>query len=80
MSAFEWLGLLDDRTAFKVNPKAATALDTLCALLEQKLTYGPDERDMVCLHHIFGVRTRDGKEVGDVLCCSAIIREIMKIF
>ena len=36
-------------------------LDTLCATLEEKMMYGPDERDMVMLQHRFGIEYADGK-------------------
>jgi saccharopine dehydrogenase (NADP+, L-glutamate forming) len=38
-------------------------LDTLCATLEEKMMYGPGERDMVMLQHRFEVELKDGKKV-----------------
>lgn len=45
------LGLFSDE---KITP-GGNPLDTLCALLEQKLQYGPGERDLVFLQHLFEV-------------------------
>jgi saccharopine dehydrogenase-like NADP-dependent oxidoreductase len=36
-------------------------LDAFCSLLESKLEYGPHERDMVIMHHVFGYLNREGK-------------------
>lgn len=45
------LGLFSDE---KITPRGKP-LDTLCAILEQKLQYGPGERDLVFLQHLFEV-------------------------
>ncbi len=60
--AFEWLGLISDRTPLLQN--APSLLDALCGLLESKLKYAQGERDMICLHHSFGVETAQGEKVG----------------
>lgn len=39
------------------------ALDTLCATLEAKMQYGPNERDLVMLQHKFEIELVDGKRV-----------------
>ena len=56
-AAFEWLGMFSDQSL--ANNK--TSLDALCALLEARLKYEIDERDMVCLFHQFDITKRDGQ-------------------
>jgi saccharopine dehydrogenase (NADP+, L-glutamate forming) len=53
---FKWLGLLSSKTL----EQKGTLLDALCADLEQKMAYGPGERDMVMLQHKFTVKTAAG--------------------
>ena len=36
--------------------------DAFCSLLQEKLVYAPGERDMVIMHHIFGIEWKDGKK------------------
>jgi saccharopine dehydrogenase (NADP+, L-glutamate forming) len=43
----KWLGLFSDT----IVSKKGNLLDTLCATLEEKMQYGPGERDMVMLQH-----------------------------
>ena len=47
---WEWLGLFSNQRlpAEKISP-----LDALCALFLEKCSYGPNERDMIVLHHDF---------------------------
>ncbi|RLO07562.1 hypothetical protein DYB28_000243 [Aphanomyces astaci] len=52
-----WLGL-DDPSAL-VDPSATCTIDAFCALLIQKLSYLPGERDMAIMHHEFGVEFPD---------------------
>ena len=60
IAGFRWLGLFsDDKIIPRNNP-----LDTLCATLEEKMQYGPGERDMVMLQHKFEIEHKDGKKVG----------------
>ena len=59
VEAFAWLGMFSDHTK---TSQAKTTLDVLCPLLEKKLTYGEEERDMICLHHIFGIETAQGQQ------------------
>ncbi len=54
----KWLGLF---SASPVQPRG-NLLDTLCATLEEKMQYGPTERDMVFLQHRFGVELKDGSK------------------
>ena len=44
-----WVGVFSDE---KIQPRK-TPLDTLCAVLESRCAYEPDERDMVMLQHKF---------------------------
>ncbi|MBN1540053.1 MAG: saccharopine dehydrogenase NADP-binding domain-containing protein [Candidatus Thermoplasmatota archaeon] len=48
---WEWLGLLDDRYLLDHTSR----LDALSSLLQEKLYYDRDERDMVVLQHTFNV-------------------------
>lgn len=43
--------------------RGGTLLDTLCAQLENELSYKPGERDLVILQHKFVVEWKDGKTV-----------------
>ncbi|KAJ1548293.1 saccharopine dehydrogenase (NADP+, L-glutamate-forming) [Cladochytrium tenue] len=47
----KWLGMFSETAVHR----RGTMLDTLCATLEEKMQYGPGERDMVMLQHRFGV-------------------------
>lgn len=58
IDAFTWFGMFG-RT--KISDKT-TNLDSLCELMQQKLSYEPSERDMVCLYHDFEVLTKHGKK------------------
>lgn len=56
LAGLRWIGLFsDDLITPRNNP-----LDTLCATLEQKMQYGPEERDMVMLQHKFEIENKDG--------------------
>ncbi|EED24367.1 saccharopine dehydrogenase Lys9, putative [Talaromyces stipitatus ATCC 10500] len=56
LAGLRWIGLFsDDLITPRNNP-----LDTLCATLEQKMQYGPGERDMVMLQHKFEIENKDG--------------------
>lgn len=39
-----------------------TFVDCFCDLLQEKLQYEPHERDMIILHHIFGIEWADGSK------------------
>lgn len=58
VSLWRWLGLLDEKNLV---PQKGTPLDAVCAEMEKRMQYGKGERDLVVLHHIFGVRTKDGR-------------------
>lgn len=55
----QWLGALDNATPVV---KAPSVLDAFCALLQDKLSYQPGERDMAIMHHEFGIEYEDGKK------------------
>ena len=59
IEGLRWIGLFSDE---KVIPRG-NLLDTLCATLEQKMQYGPNERDMVMLQHKFEIELASGKKV-----------------
>ncbi|BDD58401.1 Saccharopine dehydrogenase [NADP(+), L-glutamate-forming] [Monascus purpureus] len=56
LAGFRWIGLFSDE---KITPRG-NPLDTLCAELEKKMQYAPDERDLVMLQHKFGIEHKDG--------------------
>ncbi|ORY48201.1 hypothetical protein BCR33DRAFT_757622 [Rhizoclosmatium globosum] len=58
MASLQWLGLFDK--THKVAP-SPSILDAFCALLQKKLVYAEGERDLVVMHHIFGVEWANGK-------------------
>jgi len=57
ISNMEWLGLLSDSP---IDPEA-DRVDSLSNLLESRLAYGPGERDMIVLMHLFRINM-DGRE------------------
>lgn len=59
MEAMKWLGMNDKN--LEVDSKSTTALDAFCSLLQDKLVYLPGERDMVAMHHEFGIMWGDGR-------------------
>nr|KAJ3417907.1 hypothetical protein HK105_000609 [Polyrhizophydium stewartii] len=56
-SALNWLNMLSDK--HEAEP-SASVLDAFCALLQRKLVYAPGERDMVAMHHVFGIEWANG--------------------
>jgi hypothetical protein len=69
ISAARWLGLLSGAepvSASPVAPKTAdgrvSVLDAFCHLLERRLAYTGEERDVVILHHTFGIRWPTGQQ------------------
>ncbi|KAG0096191.1 hypothetical protein BGZ93_004881 [Podila epicladia] len=67
VDALKWLALMPSSTtassgdAFTAK-NSTTSLDSFCTLLMNKLKYLPLERDMVILHHEFGVQLKNGQE------------------
>jgi alpha-aminoadipic semialdehyde synthase len=51
MEALEWLGLLDSSSGDRLRLHGTTIVDALCRRMQEKLQYGPDEYDMVVMHH-----------------------------
>lgn len=66
VDALQWLSLMPSANAHNGTPFTAqnstTNLDSFCNLLMNKLKYNPHERDMVILHHEFGVQLKDGTD------------------
>ncbi|OAA56003.1 saccharopine dehydrogenase [Cordyceps fumosorosea ARSEF 2679] len=62
----KWLGIF---STTKITPRG-NPLDTLCATLEDKMTFQEGERDMVFLQHMFEVENKDGSKntISSTLC------------
>ena len=60
LSAIDWLGMFCANQTIDTGSK--TPLDVFCALLQQKLRYEPGERDMVAMHHVFGITHSNGSK------------------
>jgi saccharopine dehydrogenase (NADP+, L-glutamate forming) len=58
LAGLKWIGVFSD---VNITPRG-TALDTLCASLEQKMAYEKGERDLVFLQHTFEVVNKDGSQ------------------
>jgi saccharopine dehydrogenase (NADP+, L-glutamate forming) len=56
LDGMRWLGFFSQG---KVT-KRGSLLDTFCATLEEKMQYGPNERDLVFLQHRFEIELKDG--------------------
>ncbi|KAJ5440991.1 hypothetical protein N7491_003397 [Penicillium cf. griseofulvum] len=72
LSGLRWIGLFSDEQTI---PRG-NALDTLCATLEQKMQYGPDERDLVMLQHKFEIENKDGSKETRTSTLSAMARTV----
>ncbi|CAG8593209.1 10247_t:CDS:10 [Paraglomus occultum] len=81
LQGMKWIGLFSNTPVHL----RGTLLDTLCATLEEKMQYGPGERDMVILQHKFGIEWKDGTketrtstllEFGDPNGASAMARTV----
>jgi saccharopine dehydrogenase-like NADP-dependent oxidoreductase len=53
----DWLGMTGDAALQSVH---LSAKDLFCQLLEEKLYYGENERDMILMHHAIGAKFGDG--------------------
>ncbi|KAF8982576.1 hypothetical protein BGZ46_001041 [Entomortierella lignicola] len=66
VDALQWLSLMPTSDGKSIAPFTAkdstTTLDSFCNLLMNKLKYNPMERDMVILHHEFGIQLKNGSE------------------
>ncbi|KAE8358403.1 Saccharopine dehydrogenase [Aspergillus caelatus] len=58
IAGLRWIGIFSDE---QIIPRG-NPLDTLCATLEKKMQYGPEERDMVMLQHKFEIEHKDGSK------------------
>eukprot|EP00897_Mesotaenium_endlicherianum_P005729 jgi/Mesen1/5184/ME000257S04454 len=58
VDCLRWLGMAEDK---EVPPGVSCALDALCACMEARMQYAPDEQDMVLLHHELEVSYPDGR-------------------
>ncbi|OZJ01764.1 hypothetical protein BZG36_05304 [Bifiguratus adelaidae] len=56
LDGLTWLGLFSDKPC---RPRG-TYWDTMCATLEERMQYGPGERDLVLLQHRFEVKLANG--------------------
>uniref|UniRef100_A0AAV1VLI7 Saccharopine dehydrogenase (NAD(+), L-glutamate-forming) n=1 Tax=Peronospora matthiolae TaxID=2874970 RepID=A0AAV1VLI7_9STRA len=78
----KWLGACDQATPVV---KAPSVLDAFCALLQDKLSYQPGERDMAIMHHEFGIKYENdemerrtstfvgyGSEKGDTIMAKTV--------
>ncbi|ORY05235.1 hypothetical protein K493DRAFT_42596 [Basidiobolus meristosporus CBS 931.73] len=63
LSGLSWLQMTKEANSTAL-PKirAPTVLDGFCTILSNQLQYGAHERDMVALHHEFGVERSDGSK------------------
>lgn len=59
LAGLAWIGLFSDSVPV---PLAGNPLDALCATLEEKMQFGPGERDMLLLQHKFVILHADGRE------------------
>lgn len=60
LSSYEWFGIYDKATPVI---RRDTVVDSLCALLEERLKLQPTDRDMVVLQHRFVFELANGKIV-----------------
>jgi saccharopine dehydrogenase (NADP+, L-glutamate forming) len=59
MRGLKWLGIFSPIPV----TRRGNLLDSLCALLEEKMQYAPGERDMVMLQHKFEIMLPTGPQV-----------------
>jgi hypothetical protein len=59
MRGLKWLGIFSPIPV----TRRGNLLDSLCALLEEKMSYAPGERDMVMLQHKFEILLPTGPQV-----------------
>ncbi len=58
MRRFEWLGLFSDEPL----PEATSIMDVMVAVMLDRMSYAPEERDMLVLHHQFTAEFPDHEE------------------
>ncbi|KYR00432.1 hypothetical protein DLAC_11537 [Tieghemostelium lacteum] len=68
IEGFKWLGMFSNDEI--IQNRGNIPLDTLCATLEKKLSYQPDQVDIVVLQHEFIVKYSDHmeKETSKLIC------------
>lgn len=59
IETMNWLGLFSDDP---IDPSQKTILDQLAGICLKKMQYGPMERDLVVLHHLFQAKYPDKEE------------------
>jgi saccharopine dehydrogenase (NADP+, L-glutamate forming) len=59
LRGFKWFGVFSET---EHAAQRGTYLDALCAAMEQRMQFGPDERDLVILQHEFGIEWADGSK------------------
>jgi alpha-aminoadipic semialdehyde synthase len=57
--AIKWFGLDSPKN---IIPPTDTVFDAFCNLLQEKLAYAEGERDMVAMHHEFGIQWKNGRK------------------
>lgn len=62
MTALHWLGLCGEGSAENLSLPAASPIDCLAKLLEEKLVYAPGEKDMVAMFHSIVGTFPDGRK------------------
>ena len=60
LQTIDWLRLNSSQTPMTA-AKNSTPLDELCAVMSDRLSFDRHERDMICLHHIFGAEFDGGR-------------------
>jgi hypothetical protein len=60
LDGFEWLGLFSDKQVIR----KGTYIDCLTELMMEMMKFESHEKDMIILHHIFGIEWKDGKQVS----------------
>ena len=69
LDRLEWLGLFSDKNVMKFDNK----LDNLSELLQKKLYFKPDERDMILLQHKFIIKNEKNEKNEKKLITSTLI-------
>lgn len=63
MDTFKWLGILDANATTSLSKNTnKLVVDAFCDVLQAKLCYQQDERDMVVMHHMIEAGFEDGRK------------------
>eukprot|EP00033_Pygsuia_biforma_P001114 GCRY01001270.1.p1 GENE.GCRY01001270.1~~GCRY01001270.1.p1 ORF type:complete len:460 (+),score=92.85 GCRY01001270.1:87-1466(+) len=57
LQGYHWFNMFDDKVMVE---RRKTPLDSLCAILEKRLQFEDDEKDMVAMQHTFKLQNPDG--------------------